>query len=179
MQSNPGSAPAPASSMRWSALRLLADGKTPTEISRELRLPYSTVHGWSQTYSRNITRIANNKLRNREAFHEVVARYNDIRSILGSPGAVDYSHITGGSGAQYAPDRGVGFRMIDYTVDVDNAVRATLDNDDYQFWAGTIQDKDYDLAVQSEVFLAFQERLGHEFITRGLFPVGDYFGDRP
>jgi hypothetical protein len=159
------------------ALRLLAEGKTPTEVSHQLRLPQPTVFAWSKRFEGDITRLTNNSLRSREAFHQVVARYNDIRSIMGSPGAMDYAHITGGSGAKYAPDKGIGFQMIDFTVDVDNAIKSLLTSKEQEFWREHIQDKDYDMSVQTAEFLRFQEFLGREFMIRGLYPVAEYFGD--
>lgn len=110
----------------------------------------------------------------RTAFLTVVTAYNDVRSVIGQAGAKDYSTITGGQGAQYnADDR--FFRAIDFIVDVDNAVKNTLDTHSTRFFDEYIRDKNFDMSVQNEDFMKFQEALGRAFIGRGMYPLNKYF----
>jgi hypothetical protein len=112
----------------------------------------------------------------RFAFWKVMEAYNAARSLMGQAGAMDFTKITGGKGAQYNPSAGQdNFRMIDFTVYVLQVVKELLDTQEMQFFEEKLQDSDLDIPVQSEEFLRMQERLGRAFMGRGLYPVRRYF----
>lgn len=117
------------------------------------------------------------KLRRRRAFLTVINQFNDIRSVLGQAGCVDYSRLSGGKGPIYATDRGKAFRLIDFTIDVRNILERNLTAEELSFVKATLYDKEIDLTVQSEAFMKLQERIGRLFIGRGLYPVSKYFNE--
>jgi hypothetical protein len=113
----------------------------------------------------------------RYACLQIIEAANEIRSSIGAAQNLNYERAgSNAQGAQYVND-GHSFRLIDFTVDVEKAVRDTLTDAEYDFYNQRLKDKDFDeeLKVQSSEFLRMQERLGRVFKVRKLWPASKYF----
>jgi hypothetical protein len=127
----------------------------------------------SKSKSRTV-RVQHIRRIQRTAFQKVMKHFNEIRSSLGSSAALDYSRITGGQGAQYNINDQF-FKLIDFTVDVQNVVARTLDTHEQRFFKQNLLDQPIDYTIQSVEFMALQEKLGRVFLDVGLAPVRSYF----
>lgn len=110
----------------------------------------------------------------RHVFAKVVDAYNNTRSVLGTAQAIDYSQVSGSGRGSYS-DPGVGFPLAEFTIDVMNAVKYALDPYEFKFFMDNIADKPLDLSVQSDEYMAMQDKLGRVFLSRKLYPVNAYF----
>jgi hypothetical protein len=108
----------------------------------------------------------------RIAFNSVMEAYENIESSIGYPGAVDYSKITGGSGAQFS-DKGAGQKLIEFAIDVENVISKSVTPFELRNWGADVFNLEQ--TTLTEVVLAIRERLGRRFIGRGLSPVNKYF----
>lgn len=111
----------------------------------------------------------------RHAFAVVVENFNHLRSILGTSQAVDYSRMFENTGKARDSATNKAYVLIDFTIDVEKAIRSTLNDGDLKFFHSNILDKPLDLSVQSEEYIEMQEQLGRVFFSRGIYPLQRYF----
>jgi hypothetical protein len=108
----------------------------------------------------------------RYACRSVLDSYNETRATTGSSGAIDYSRITGGRGAQYS-DSGKNLPLLDFVVDVENTLSETLHPNEITLFLKTLLETDR--LVTTEQMQRIEERVGRQFKLRGLYPVFQYF----
>lgn len=111
----------------------------------------------------------------RQAFFAVVEMYNQTRATVGHASAIDYE-ATQRSSAKYKID--IAFaRVIDYGIDIHNAIKHTLNKDEFDFFNLIYLDKPDQSAKSTKEMMSIQERLGKVFKERGLFPISRYFNN--
>jgi hypothetical protein len=110
----------------------------------------------------------------RYVFAKVIDAYNNTRSVLGNPQAIDYAKAIGSGRSAYSSGAS-GFPLAEFTVDVFNAVKYALTPGEFKFFMDNVADKPLDLTYQSEEYIDMQKKLGKVFISRGLYPVQAYF----
>lgn len=109
----------------------------------------------------------------RIAFFSTVDNYNQIRATIGQAPALNYSVATQGK-AKYKND--VSFtKVIDFSADVHNAVKATLTSAELNWFKLKYEDKPNQSSSSTEEELRLQEKLGQVFISRKIHPITVYF----
>lgn len=111
----------------------------------------------------------------RHCFMQVMATSNHILSVLGTAQAIDYSKMAEPSGRSGHSGCSHSYPLTDFTIDVENTAKQTLDEDDLRFFNTSLKGKDIDYSVQDNDFLRIQEKLGRAFYSRGLYPLQKYF----
>lgn len=132
----------------------------------------------ARSKKRSESRFSTDNLRKfqRIACGAVVEAYLEIKSALGTIQARDYEPITGGTGAQYDPNRKMGLPFVDFVADVEYTISQALpDTEDRRYFLDNIAPGISDMAVLTELDLRLQEAVGRLFIGRELFPVKLYF----
>ena len=108
----------------------------------------------------------------RKACRDVLEVYNQTKSVTGSAGAIDYGKITGGRGAMFS-DAGKSLPLLDFCVDVENALSNTLGPEELTLHLETLLDTER--TVTTEEVQHIEERIGRKFKAYGLHPVHLYF----
>lgn len=110
----------------------------------------------------------------RDVSAQVIASYREIVATVATSPATDYSRITGGQNAQYAPPRGGLFTALNFTADVENAVSSTLDQYEARWYFGLLDSSRDFLSNQSDRELDIHERMGRAYVERELYPITAY-----
>jgi hypothetical protein len=128
----------------------------------------------------NITRAGLNNRREqvkrfrRNVSEQVINTYREITLTIGQAPAIDYHRITGGQNAQFAAPKNGMFTAIDFTADVENTVRATLQGADRRWYTDLLKTDREFLEYQTDAELAVHELMGRAYVEREMYPITGY-----
>jgi hypothetical protein len=113
------------------------------------------------------TKTRERRALNHKAFTEVVDAYITLKS-RSTISAVDSSQEAGGSVNLAKPS------ALDFFCDVDNQINIVVKEDMLQLFIGRFFIGD-DLAMTLEQANYFEQRIGQLFVSRGIWPIQQYF----